>query len=307
MPLVFDLDEIDKGIILMLLGNCRTSYQTLARRLNMTSNAVKKRVKKLMDTGIIQGFTVELGLAMIGGENFVALIYTDGSEKPDEFLQGMGSNPLPRDVGALSGAMYIAIGSSEGPQSIADLGSFLRKFKNVKNVELHTLADYPGKRVEFTGMQFRVLRCLVEDPRMSLQDISKRTGLTARRTSAVLRELIQSEALTLTIRWNLNIGDSFAFLSKITWDDKATTIDQITNWLSETFPVEYWAPMISANEPVIFGIFVVRTFRDADRISNAIAESPLVKAAVTLFGKPPVLFPGIRRIRLEQMLKEAGV
>ncbi|MFX0055286.1 MAG: winged helix-turn-helix transcriptional regulator [Candidatus Hermodarchaeota archaeon] len=302
------MDEIDKGILFGLLQNCRTPYRTLAQQFNMTANAVKKRVQKLIDTGVIVRFTADLSPAMVDGDNFLAVISTDGSENEEECLNLIGSHKLVREVGILSGSSYLAMGTSIGSESLRDLGSFLRGIKNANHVELHSLVKDAnhGSKTELTKLQLRVLNCLVKNPRMPTNEISELTGLTVRRTRATIKMLLESGAVSLGIRWNLSAGDGFVFLLRIQWDEKTGSLEDVLIFIGQNFPVAFYGPLVSATEPVVFAVFVVDQFKDADQISKKIAGSPSVKSCQALFGRPSVSFPDIRSIRLEEMLTEAG-
>jgi hypothetical protein len=104
----------------------------------------------------------------------------------------------------------------------------------------------------------------------------------------------------------LSAGDSVSFLSRIEWDERLANLGQVLDFLTKAFPVEYWFPLISANEPVVFAVFVVRSLSDVARITNEINRAPFVKSSMTLLGKPNEAFPDIRSVRLEEMLEEGG-
>jgi DNA-binding Lrp family transcriptional regulator len=60
------LDEIDQKIIEHLMKNSRTSYGEIAgnlkkAKIELSEGAVRKRVKRLVDKGIIEQFTIQLG------------------------------------------------------------------------------------------------------------------------------------------------------------------------------------------------------------------------------------------------------
>ncbi|MFA4661894.1 Lrp/AsnC family transcriptional regulator [Pyrococcus kukulkanii] len=63
-----ELDELDKKILGILLRDSRTSYREIAKELNVAVGTIYNRVKKLEDSGIIQGFTVKLNYEAIGYE-----------------------------------------------------------------------------------------------------------------------------------------------------------------------------------------------------------------------------------------------
>jgi DNA-binding Lrp family transcriptional regulator len=303
------LDEIDKGILFRMLLNCRTPYRTLAQQFNMTANAVKKRIQKLIDTGVIAEFTAELSPAMVDGENFLAVVLTDGGENEEEFIHLLGSHILVREVGVLSGSAYLLMGTHIGSESLRDFGSFLRGSKNVNSVELHSLVKdaMHGKKTELTKLQLRVLRCLVEDPRLPTKEISEIAGLTVRRTRTTINQLLESGTVSLGIRWNLSAGEGFVFLLKINWNEKTGSLEDVLLFINENFPVAFYGPLVSATESVVFAVFVVQQFKDADLISKKISQSAFVISCQALFGRPQKSFPDIRSIRLAEILKDAGL
>ncbi|MFW9907163.1 MAG: winged helix-turn-helix transcriptional regulator [Candidatus Thorarchaeota archaeon] len=302
------MDAIDKAILFILLGNCRTPYRTLARQLNLTANAVKKRVDNLIKSGVIVRFSVELSLAMIDGTQFIAIVTTDGTEKEEEFINLIGSNEYVRDVGALSGTGYVAMGASVGQESLREVGGFLRGQKCVKAVEFHSLMHdaLHGQKTEFSNLQLRVLRSLIEDPRASTREISRSTGLTVKRVRKTLNQLLEGRGVNLGLRWNLSIGDSFVFLLRIHWDEKSASYEEVVGFILENFPQQFYGPLLTATEPLVFIVFVVENFREADQISKKVSNAPFTKSSHTLFGKPSVSFPDLRSILLERMVKDAG-
>lgn len=301
------IDSLDKAILNELGANCRTSYQTIADKTGISATAVKKRVEKLVDSGVIVQFIVELNLAMIDAEFYVALIQTDASIVEEEFIEVLGSNAMICEVGALSGGMYIAFGSYIGSEGLAEIGKFLRTLESVREVEIHTLLFPKGKKVHLKKLHLRILGHLLNDPRTPVTKIAKDTGLAARTVSRAIDEILESQAVRLSIRWNLNAADSITFLSKITWDEERIDVDSMMNWLRNQFPVEFWEPLIAADAPVMFPAFVVDTLRDVERIMDKLQQAEFVKSAVTLIGKPSKSYFDLRRYHLEKMLNNASL
>jgi len=55
-----DLDRVDNAIIEVLKENSRMPYVEIGRKVGLSEAAVRKRVKRLVDQGIIRRFTVEV-------------------------------------------------------------------------------------------------------------------------------------------------------------------------------------------------------------------------------------------------------
>ncbi len=54
------MDETDRALIAMLRQNSRMNVADLAYKLKVSRGTVTNRIRKLEDTGVIQGFTVKL-------------------------------------------------------------------------------------------------------------------------------------------------------------------------------------------------------------------------------------------------------
>ncbi|CAC12110.1 transcription regulator LrpA related protein [Thermoplasma acidophilum] len=53
------VDQKDRDILNLLVDNARISNTEIAKVLNVSEGTVRKRIKKMMDDGIIKRFTVE--------------------------------------------------------------------------------------------------------------------------------------------------------------------------------------------------------------------------------------------------------
>ncbi len=56
------MDEIDQKILNLLKENSRLFYVDIAKEVGLTEGAVRRRVKNLIERGIIKKFTIELGM-----------------------------------------------------------------------------------------------------------------------------------------------------------------------------------------------------------------------------------------------------
>lgn len=80
------MDKGDIKIIEILKKDSRTKYVKIARAVNLTEGAVRRRVKKLVEQGVITKFTIETRVDVEG----VVLVRTDPTETRDVALQIKG-------------------------------------------------------------------------------------------------------------------------------------------------------------------------------------------------------------------------
>ena len=77
------MDNIDLNIIDMLKKNSRMSYVEIAELVGLTEGAIRRRVKKMLDEGVIRKFTIETTSEMEG----IILVKTDPTKTRDVALK----------------------------------------------------------------------------------------------------------------------------------------------------------------------------------------------------------------------------
>jgi DNA-binding Lrp family transcriptional regulator len=56
------MDDTDREIIRILKDDGRATYSDIGKRVSLSEGAVRKRVKALIDSGVIRRFTIKVGL-----------------------------------------------------------------------------------------------------------------------------------------------------------------------------------------------------------------------------------------------------
>jgi Lrp/AsnC family leucine-responsive transcriptional regulator len=60
------IDRIDSAILAILRDDARIPYQTLGERVHLSANAAADRVRRLVRTGVIRRFTVDVDQRLLG-------------------------------------------------------------------------------------------------------------------------------------------------------------------------------------------------------------------------------------------------
>ncbi len=68
-----ELDNRDKTILEILEKNARTSYTEIAKQLNLTEAAIRKRIKKLEEKEIILGYKASVNYKKLGFKNKIIM------------------------------------------------------------------------------------------------------------------------------------------------------------------------------------------------------------------------------------------
>jgi Lrp/AsnC family leucine-responsive transcriptional regulator len=301
------MDIIDRGILNNLTNNCRITYRELALKYNISSSAIKKRVKKLEELGIIVRYRVQLSLAMAGADLLFGLLLTDGSQDEEAFVNQLGEHPQIIAAASYTGGHYALVAEYRSSQELWDVTSFLRSFNCVFSIETHQILSTQGSTTSLSKLHLRVLDSLIDDPRKSIANIAEQTGLTARRIRRLLKELMDSEAIQFTVLLELGEADSIPFLMRITWDEKAIDHSSIIKQLNDQYPLQLWETYISVDSPTLICLFSAENLNEVDSISRQTRRFESVKTVTVLIAKYHDYFPGLREAILIELLKEAGL
>jgi DNA-binding Lrp family transcriptional regulator len=278
------------------------TYKKMADKLGLTATAIKKRVTKLLERGVIDRFMTTLNFDMIDSDLLLAVIQTDGSEFQEDIIEEIGNDPKVIQVSSVAcgkGGLYCVFAVTSGVTGLSDFGAFIRTLEPVIDSEIHVLLYPRGKKTTLTNLQLRVLKQLVDNPRMSIVELAELTGMTARRVRRIVDELQESEGILFSVLWNLGIGGLTEVLLRIEWDEKTTSHEEIIDTLRREYPLEFWTPFISAAYPVVFARFVVEKLETIESIARSVRRSPYVKSmsALVLYSNNIFDWPGITELK----------
>jgi DNA-binding Lrp family transcriptional regulator len=79
------LDGTDERILAELVNDARATYADIGERVNLSAPAVKRRVDRLLDSGVIRGFTTVVDRSALGWttEAYVQ-VFRHGTVAPDQ-------------------------------------------------------------------------------------------------------------------------------------------------------------------------------------------------------------------------------
>ena len=146
------IDQLDMKIIRSLSGNARKPYKTIAQELSVSDATVRKRVRKMLDEGIIKEFNVLIDYHALGRiiKAFIGLRVNPSKIK--DIVKNLKSNPdvqvLYRTTGDVDLFVEVIFKDME------DLNTFLESELSIDGVTgtVVNLVIGPYKRCPYTGL-----------------------------------------------------------------------------------------------------------------------------------------------------------
>jgi len=101
------MDNVDKKILEILKHDGRATYSNIGKKVALSEGAVRKRIKALVQTGTIRGFTVKVGLTE--GAEAIALLAVDPSLPTSEVSRALKQFSNVETVYEITGEYDIAV------------------------------------------------------------------------------------------------------------------------------------------------------------------------------------------------------
>lgn len=88
------LDDLDRAIIAALVANARSSYAEIGASVGLSAPAVKRRVDRMREAGIITGYTTIVLPAALGwGTEAYVEVYCDSAAPPRRLVEVVRDHP----------------------------------------------------------------------------------------------------------------------------------------------------------------------------------------------------------------------
>jgi DNA-binding Lrp family transcriptional regulator len=127
------MDDVDRKIVALLQENARRSFQDIGGHVNLSAPAVKRRVDRLEEDGVITGYSASVDPEKFGWHThaFVGL-YCEGRMAAGEILDAV--NGHPEVVGAYTVAGEASAILHVRAQDTKHLEEALERMRDVKGV-----------------------------------------------------------------------------------------------------------------------------------------------------------------------------
>lgn len=101
---MFRIDELDRQIIACLCRDGRASFREVGQAVGLSAPAVKRRVDRLVDEGVIKGFTAVMETGALGPSvEALVEIYCQGRTSAQALRRIASSHPEVRAAWTVSG------------------------------------------------------------------------------------------------------------------------------------------------------------------------------------------------------------
>jgi DNA-binding Lrp family transcriptional regulator len=292
------LDDKDLKIIRILSKDCRESFMSIGSAIGMTSKSVKARVDRLISTGVIEKFVVKVNPVALGYGTGCMLIVREHTANTEDIVNRLN---LLGDVSVhtkcMGGISTFCLAIKEGQEEKLKLLLDSLRPANVRIMFSSRLSSSPltstststlssslvNNKFQLTETDLRIIKCLLSNPRMDMNEIARKISISARTVNRRLNKLKDDSVLKFFIICNpVHTLGYIQFALLINTVDRSSyhqTVMRIYEQLGEN--ILFQLPVTDPNNVITFLLFSQDIF-SADSILKKVESFNGVKS-VELF------------------------
>jgi DNA-binding Lrp family transcriptional regulator len=134
------IDKIDKHIIEKLITDGRCSFANIAKDINLTDVAIKKRLERLKQRGIIKNIFAEIDYNVIGYLEIIEMLISIDPSKKNEIIKKLVSNEEIINIYEVTGEYNIVCKIiAQDKNNLTDILDNVYNIDGVKRVNILTI------------------------------------------------------------------------------------------------------------------------------------------------------------------------
>jgi DNA-binding Lrp family transcriptional regulator len=271
---VCTLDSKDLEIIKNLNVNGRMPLTTIANKVNLSLNAVKKRIAKLEEEGVIKGYSCELSFGILGEETGLARIkVSQNIESIQDIIDIIGNHKLVFTVGVGIGNNIIAVFTYKASSEVVELENWIKSIENIETAEIFLLLSRPIEDPPtIAPADYKIIAELRTNGRMSLQTLSERTQISTRTLKKRIEKMTSSGQIYFSTF--LSPGSSeelIIFTIFCTLKLEANKIEFFQQ-VMRNFTENLWVGWIVIEKPVVIATFFAPSIKVIRQVEEELKQ-----------------------------------
>jgi DNA-binding Lrp family transcriptional regulator len=264
-------------ILNSLSRNCRVSYSSLGNEIGLTAKSVKARVEKMQSSGVIDSFIIKVNPLVLGYSKFCLLIVRNSKadQKHTERSLSLLGDIFERVYGLGNLSIFLLAVKKEAEEKLELLVDVIGQDLLIQS---QTIA-FPNVREQPTYADFKIMKCLLADPRMEISDIAEKISMSTKTVSRRLEKMIQNHVLDFTVH-----GDPTAIRGYIVSVVSANTdkgsygkvLEKSYADLKDSFFFYSYSPALTQQD-VIYWVFCSKDVFALDSVMKRIESYPGVR------------------------------
>jgi DNA-binding Lrp family transcriptional regulator len=253
------------------------SYNSLGNEIGLTAKSVKARVNKMESSGVIDSFIVKVNPQVLGYSKFCLLILRNNNKTDDKkyirnSLSLLGEILYTGQVLGNISTFKLAL-RKEAEEKIELLVNIIGKDRLIQT----QTSVFPNVREKLTYVDFKIIRSLLDNPRMELSEIAEKISFSSKTVARRLEKMIEDHVLDFTLQFNFSAIRGY-IVSVVSATIEKSYYIKVLETTFEEFKDSFciYSPMLSQQD-VVYWLYFSKDVFALDSIAKRIESYPGVK------------------------------
>jgi len=285
------MDETDLRLIQLLVHDPRASYRELADRLQLTVQAVHRRIQLLLESKVLVGFTATLSARYL--EAVPVTLYGRSSKTREEVIAALDRSEMASGVLFGSGGVVVISGLLRRASELEAFVDLVREGAGVAD-PLVGLESEPSRgrtataaTEPLTSLDRRIVAALAGDARRPAAEVAKELGVTAATVSRRLDRLIAIGAVEFVTMLHPGFSGDVVAIVHLYLNEGADRQALIARLRAKLGPAAEYYRTFSNLPAYITLVAWTRSLRELEVLTDEVARDPDVRRVV-----PDIIFTG---------------
>lgn len=189
------LDALD----MTLQADVRRSYQAIAKKLQVSEDTVRNRIKAL-EKGVFRGWRVGINPSVLGLDAYFVLFNVQPPNSKKGVIEGLKSIGNTMWISNYFDDYVSAVMAFKDEQSLKEKTALISQ----QGITAHLRMRFPQCSVRFLSTDWAMLRILRSDPRIPLGQVAKESNVSSKTVKRRLDKMIRAKALFVLPDLNLS-------------------------------------------------------------------------------------------------------
>jgi DNA-binding Lrp family transcriptional regulator len=280
---VADLDDLNISILKMLSANSRTSDHSIAKRLQVTTNTVKNRIRNLKTEGVLQGFETHLSATFFNATHCWLSAMLQGNEPEAKIVEEIGEiDKVSFIMPTTEDLMLIAMDFFNS----TDLDNTIQQIsgrRGITGIQTYIYSSqHLHKQIDVSPLDWKIIKSIRFNSRKKANTIARECGISTRTVNRRLRRLYNGGVIHHVIIFDPMASKGTIvygiFVEYDTRFPRDKIIKSIVGGVKNIFN-----HFVMANAPTIAIIFFGKRFSDIHDNEMVIKATKGVKSIKTYF------------------------
>lgn len=304
----YTMDVLDKHILMELSTDSRVSYTYLSRKYNVSVNTVKNRVNRMVESGVIAGFSVEVNPFLFNADIFL-ILFESTRQLTQEESDILGAYQIVSSVGyGLNRG--VVTGYYRSHNEFSKFLDELLRYDIIDDYEVLFMVELGQLEPKVDAIEdvmssrdWQIIHYLIANGRESLNSLAKKTGLSSRTVRKRINFLKDSWIARPNVLLNPG-GTQTGFMG--IFKTELENLDELIHSETEKtlramVPFEFWTSWRVIDKPILLISFYVEGMNEMYALQDKVTKLLKPISLSTLLGGSMHYYPDFRDSFVKKM------